>query len=141
MSRSVLGPVLVAALATMLIACGGDGGSDESSGRSEVALAYTEAVVATRWDDARELVAPESLEVFDRIVKAAATPDKANTDLAAGSETVDGDEAAVVLTGEVCAGTHCVNNTDPESTDPLFTVHLTEVGDDWRVLFPAPVVD
>ncbi len=55
--------------------------------------------------------------------------------LAAGSVTVRGDHAVVVLTGTVCRSHYCVTNASPSTTNPIFTVPESLEGGRWLVTF------
>jgi hypothetical protein len=140
-------PVMAVALLVFLASCGDDtSGSSTPSSPSEVAVAYTRAVADQDWDGASEFIAPESREAFDFIKSASGKPSETRSDdLAAGSERVDGTDATVVLTGTLCsmepsAEEQCVENSDSESDNPIFIVHLTRENHAWHVYFPAPVV-
>ncbi len=138
---------MAVALLVLLASCGGDtSGSSDTSSPSEVAVAYTRALADQDWEGASQFVAPESREAFDFIKSAPGKPSETRSDeLAAGSERVDGTDATVVLTGNLCsteppAEEQCLENSDPEGDNPIFIVHLTRENDAWLVYFPAPVV-
>lgn len=158
-SRSVAGAAVVITCCVLPVAsCGsaqeGAGGlsGTDAQAAGAVAVRYTQAV-ASEPAAGRELVLPSDRHAFDILGRATPRGERVTaTDLAAGTVTVSGHDATVVITGTLCltvpadpeessstAGTRCESNRDPRSVDPVFTVHLTQDGNDWYVYYPRPL--
>jgi hypothetical protein len=109
----------------------------------QVALRYTEDLVAGDYPMARELVAPASLHAFDIINNHGANRTGTAQNLAVGSVRVKGTNADVTLTGRLCQTLSngqqgCVRNALRHSANPIFHVHLARVGTAWRVTYRPP---
>jgi hypothetical protein len=109
----------------------------------QVAVAYSQALLAGRIDDARRYVAPASQPAFAIVASQLGQAGDTSQNLAAGSATIRGTNAVVVLTGTLCHAGRCVSNTSPTNTNPIFTVLEASVDGHWMVSFdgagaPAP---
>lgn len=97
---------------------------------------------------AKELLDPDKYGTLEALALGAsgAPGTTASGKLTAGRERITGDAGTVTLVGRLCrdvtAGSapDCIENTDPNGTQPAFTVHVKRIDGRWFATFPAPSV-
>lgn len=106
----------------------------------QVAIVYSQAILAGRVDDARGYVAPASQPAFQVIAGTLGQAGGSARDLASGSVTISGASAVVVLTGTLCYTGTCISNSSSQSANPIFKVSETRIDGRWMVTFNTPSV-
>jgi hypothetical protein len=147
--------VPIALLATNLAACEMAGSRQserpsvdhESDVAGRVALDYLHAIGRGDYDAAIPLVMPDQRDLLRAIAlgNGHGTLPRVTADLRIGKVDRSGDRATVTALGRLCRSeqvppgapqppSECVENSDPQTDSPIFSVHLVR-GDDahWRV--------
>lgn len=115
--------------------------STSATDPAEVALQYEKAIAIGDLGASRALLAPDSVDVFDRLTAAIPKSAKGNSrNLAVGHITQTAKKADVLLTGTLCHTGSCVTNTSRTvaRANLIFVVHLERVHNHWLVTFPRP---
>src|SRR5664279_56517 len=131
--------------ALILAGCGSSGAgprSADSNRAGAVALRYAKALFAGRFAAASRYVAPSGRNAFLVLTDGADSSSLRAHNLAVGSTIVTGSTAVTILTGSLCsragAAEHCVTNTDPASSSPIFGVDLIRQSNGrWLIIYPA----
>ena len=118
-------------------------------------MAYARALFAGDYSAASRYVDPASRSAFFALTAGLGPRSVSSRHLAAGSATVTGATAVVVLTGTICSSASmtslasspaspstCVTNTDPHAASPIFRIDLAHESDGrWLVVYRAPAPD
>lgn len=117
---------------------------------AEVAVHYTSALYAGNTQAAASYLRKADQPLFKDVTKGMRPHSTRAENLRAGRSTVHGVHANVVLTGTLCALApsssdpaspveRCVSNTDPASSNPIFTVPLiADGGGSWYISYSTP---
>ena len=114
-----------------------------------MAAAFTLSMTRGNYALAKTLLNPNQAGVLEALATGAkGVPGTTATGtLAPGRERISGDTGTVALIGELCregiAPTDaptpdCIQNTDPDTVSPLFTVHVIRIDGRWYATFPTP---
>lgn len=121
----------------------------DRSDPGRVAAAFTFSMARGDYASARTLLDPTKAGVLDALatgVKGVPGTTATGT-LNAGRERISGDAGTVALVGKLCregvaptgAPTpDCIENTDPDTVSPVFTVHVVRIDGRWYATFPTP---
>lgn len=164
--RAAVTAVAVATIG-LLGGCAGDGGSTRASTPSangpstgsqapvdrsdpgRVAVAFIQRMTRGDYPGAKEVLDPDKYGVLDALAMGAsgAPGTTASGTLTAGRVRVAGDAGTVTLVGRLCrdigtesASPDCIENSDVNSTQPVFTVHVKRIEGRWFATFPTPSV-
>ena len=118
-----------------------------SAEAGNVATAYMQAVMAADFTKAATYVVKQQ-QNFIKALALSTGPGtllKMSGAIAVGTVTVHGQDATAILVGQMCrtqaggsAQPQCVENKDPNSTSPIFTIHLKQVANSWQVALLTP---
>lgn len=113
-----------------------------------VAVQFTQLLYSGEFAQAGKLVSPASVPAYQAVTEALHPGTSRASGLKAGNVRTTGTSAEVVILGELCSGVGaatptaapvCITNTDPRSSNPIFTVRLTPAaGSTWLVVFIPP---
>ena len=124
----------------------------DRSDPGSVAVAFTLAMASQDYAAATPLFDPAKRGILSALALGAQSASAGATGkLSSGRQRISGDSGSVALVGQLCrngsGGTSssaqtpdCIDNLDPDTLSPLFTVQVVRVEGQWYATFVAPTV-
>jgi hypothetical protein len=142
---------LLCAMSAVLVGCG-SAATTGGQTPAVTAVGYARSLFSGDYTAAGRYVAASERAPILALMARLGPKSVRSYNLRAGKTIVSGTNATVELTGTICSSGgitalptnaqssgHCVTNGDPQSSNPIFLVHLArEAGGRWFVVFPVP---
>jgi hypothetical protein len=149
--RAVALAPLLCALIAVLVGCG-SAATTGGHNPAVTAVGYDRSLFSSDYTAAGRYVAASDRAPILALMARLGPKSVRSYNLRAGNTIVSGTHGTVELTGTICSSGgisalptnaqssgHCVTNGDPQSSNPIFLVHLAREADGrWFVVFPVP---